>query len=98
MSGDLMSVDASLARNGALSYLEIAAREPERSAPFYAKTLGWRVERRGPGDVRFSDPDGQLIGRFRSDLAAGTAGFVPFVYVRDIRAATERAQEAGGDI
>ena len=93
-----MPIDATLARPGGLSYLEIAARDPARSAAFYTRVLGWRVEKRGPADFRFTDAGGALIGAFRSDLIPGGGPFVPFFYVVGIREASERAEEAGGEV
>ena len=44
-----------LARHGGLSYLEIPAVDPRRSAAFYAAVLGWNVRGQDSDDPRFED-------------------------------------------
>ncbi|HEY1585568.1 MAG TPA: VOC family protein [Polyangia bacterium] len=85
-----------LARHGGLSYLHIPARDPETSAVFYERVLGWTIERRDNGACRFSTPDGLLIGGFGSD--APGSGFVPWFYVDKLEAAIERVTSSGGRI
>lgn len=85
-----------LARHGGLSYLHIPARDAERSARFYERVLGWSIERRDGGAVRFATPDGMLIGGFGSD-APGT-GMKAWFYVDGIDAAIERVTANGGTI
>src|SRR5438874_2143464 len=70
-----MPVDATLSRPGALSYLEIAAREPARSAEFYARVLGWRVERHGGQRDLYSQVDpGWYAGRLTHEILAHVQG------------------------
>src|SRR5271169_4947460 len=59
------NVDASLTRHGGLSYLEIPAVDARRSATFYEKVCGWKIEERAADDWRFSDPSGHLIGSWK---------------------------------
>jgi predicted enzyme related to lactoylglutathione lyase len=59
-----------LARHGGLSYLEIPALDPGTSAAFYEQVVGWKIEQRAPGDVRFSDAAGLLIGRWVTGRAS----------------------------
>jgi hypothetical protein len=58
-----IGVDARLARHGGLSYLEITAVDPRRSAVFYEKVFGWNLRQRDTDDPRFDDATGHLIGR-----------------------------------
>ncbi len=91
-------VDVGLARHGGLSFLQIPARDSASSAAFYERLLGWNVEERNPGDFRFEDATGHLIGRWVSNEPAreGT-GFVPYFYVNSVADAVKRA-EAGGTL
>jgi predicted enzyme related to lactoylglutathione lyase len=92
-------MDNPLARHGGLSYLEIPASDPTRSATFYERVVGWRIDKRGERDLRFTDGDGLLLGRFVDGAkVADGAGFVPIVYVVDLGAAVERVGDAGGDV
>src|SRR5205823_6300631 len=85
-----------LARHGGLSYLHIATRDPEQSAAFYERVLGWKIERHGEG-FRFSSGDDLLIGGFDSD-EPGASAFVPWFYVDGLEAAMDRVTATGGHI
>ena len=85
-----------LARHGGLSYLHIPARDAEASAAFYERVLGWTIERRGGDAVRFSTPDGLLIGGFGTDEPG--MGMKAWFYVDGIEAAIERVTASGGRI
>ena len=88
-----------LARHGRLSYLEIPAREPRRSATFYERVFGWKIDERSREDFRFADVDGLLIGRWVTDRGPSREpGMLAFVYVDGIDAAISRAASNGGEI
>src|ERR1700722_1443141 len=92
------NVDATLVRNGGLSYLEIPAIDARLSAAFYANVLGWNVS--GPeSDVpKFSDQTTHLIGRWITGRAISREpGFLPYFYVDRIRDAVSRVAAAGGE-
>ncbi len=94
-----MSEGNPLARHGAVSYLEIPAADARRSAAFYERVLGWRVDDRGGGDFRFDGGDGRVIGRWVTERGAGRdAGVVPFIYVDGIDAVVARVADAGGEV
>jgi predicted enzyme related to lactoylglutathione lyase len=92
-------VDASLARPGGLSYLEIPATDLQRSAAFYEKVLGWKVEWRKADDPRFGDQTGHLIGRWVSKKAVfdGPA-IVPYFYIERIDDVVGRVTANGGEL
>ncbi len=93
------SVEASLARHGGLSYLEIPAVDPRQSAVFYEKVLGWKLRRRDTDDPRFEDATGHLIGRWViGRAAAGEAGLMPYIYVEGIDDAVRRVKRHGGRV
>jgi uncharacterized protein len=92
-------VDKSLARHGGLSYLAITAVDARRSAAFYEKALGWKIDWRSADDARFSDSTGHLIGRWVVGRRnQRKAGFVPYFYVDGIERAFERAVAGGGEV
>ena len=92
-------VDAALARHGGLSYLEIPAADPERSAGFYEHVLGWRVDRSRPEQLKFSDATGHLIGRWCAGRPpAREAGLMAYFYVDRLEEAVDRAGAAGGQV
>jgi predicted enzyme related to lactoylglutathione lyase len=88
-----------LARHGGVSYLEIPAHDPRRSADFYARVFGWQIDERTGDDFRFSDGAGLLIGRFAlGGVASRDPGLVPFLYVDSIDAAVAHVTTGGGEI
>jgi predicted enzyme related to lactoylglutathione lyase len=92
-------VDATLARNGGLSYLEIPAIDARRSAAFYASVLGWKVEGADTDHPKFSDLTGHLIGRWVTNRAASrTPGLLPYFYVDRIDDVVKRVVADGGEI
>jgi len=44
--------------HGKICYLEIPANTAEASAEFYGRIFGWKVRRRGDGELAFDDPGG----------------------------------------
>jgi len=88
-----------LARHGGLSYIEIAAIDPARSAAFYESVVGWNIDRTDPDRPKFLDQTGHLLGRWRTDRApAREPGLLPYIYVNRIRDAVERVATHGGEV
>jgi predicted enzyme related to lactoylglutathione lyase len=44
--------------HGKICYLEIPAKTAEASAEFYGRIFGWKVRKRGDGELAFDDPGG----------------------------------------
>ena len=44
--------------HGKICYLEIPAKTAEASADFYSSIFGWKVRKRGDGELAFDDPSG----------------------------------------
>ncbi len=44
--------------HGKICYLEIPAKTAEASAEFYSSIFGWKVRKRGDGELAFDDPGG----------------------------------------
>jgi predicted enzyme related to lactoylglutathione lyase len=44
--------------HGKICYLEIPADTAQASADFYGRIFGWKVRRRGDGEMAFDDPAG----------------------------------------
>jgi hypothetical protein len=92
-------VDPQLARPGGLTYLEIPAVDPARSATFYERVVGWQSQSDDRHQVKFSDPAGCLVGRFvPCRTISREPGLLPYIYVADIRAAVDCAPAGGGEV
>jgi uncharacterized protein len=88
--------EISVFRPGGVSYLRIAAPDPERSAAFYSAVFGWKIRQ---DSSAFEDATGHVIGHFMADLpVAGEAGVVPYVYVQDIAETLIRITDHGGQV
>jgi uncharacterized protein len=88
-----------LARHGHVSYLEIPAVDPDRSATFYGVVFGWNIRRRDTGPPSFDDQSGSLIGRWVTGRAASTEpGLLPFIYVDRIDDVVEQVRAQGGEV
>jgi hypothetical protein len=91
-------VDATVARPGGISYLEMPARDAAESAEFYRAVFGWHV-RGDSGSPSFSDGTGHVIGHWRADLpAAGEAGIRPYIYVTRLGEVLRAAVAQGAEI
>lgn len=91
-------VDAKLARHGALSYLEISALDPRKSAAFYESVCGWKVQGSGTDNPKFVDREGYLIGRWVKGVASHEPGLLPYIYVNQIDDAVQQSVTCGGEI
>jgi uncharacterized protein len=88
--------EISVFRPGDVSYLRIAAPDPERSAVFYSAVFSWKIRK---NNSAFEDATGHIIGHFMADLpVAGEAGVIPYVYVQDIDEALARVTDSGGEV
>ena len=88
-----------LARHGHISYIEIPATDPEKSAAFYQAVFNWQIRGIESGRPSFDDGTGQLIGRFvTSHAIATTPGIMLYLYVQGIDAAITKITAHGGTI
>jgi len=94
-SGDAAATDNPLARHGKVSYLEIPAVDARRAAAFYNAVFSWNI-RGNPDSPSFTDPSGQLIGRWHADRPiAATPGFGIYLYVVGIDASLAHVRDQG---
>ena len=85
-------------RTGGVSYLQIPADEPRRSADFYEVVFGWRLAG-GPERPSFEDGTGHVIGHFvAGETLAGEAGVRPYVFVERVDETLERVVARGGEV
>jgi predicted enzyme related to lactoylglutathione lyase len=80
--------------HGEICYLQIPALDLMKSAEFYEKVFGWRIERPYPS---FESPG--LIGQWVTDRApAPDAGPLIWIYVSRIDETLELVSTSGGEV
>jgi predicted enzyme related to lactoylglutathione lyase len=83
--------------NGKICYLEIPARDAERSATFYAAVFGWKIRKRGDGALAFDDGVNQVSGAWVTGRPASTEpGLLVYVMVNDVEMTAATAVANGG--
>jgi uncharacterized glyoxalase superfamily protein PhnB len=98
-AGDGRSVDAGLARPGAVTYLHMSATDVRRAAAFYRDVFDWSIN--GPDSDRpsFDDASGLLGGAWISDhVQAFEPGVLPYIYVANIEQTVALIAAHGGAI
>jgi predicted enzyme related to lactoylglutathione lyase len=81
-------------KHGQLCYLQIPALDPMKSAEFYEKIFGWRIERPYPS---FESPG--LIGQWVTDrLPTTDAGPLLWINAENINATLESVRASGGEV
>ena len=84
--------------HGKICYLEIPANAAEASAEFYRSIFGWKVRKRGDGELAFDDPGG-VSGTWvkESDRTPDERTRV-YIMVDGIADALNKIQAAGGRV
>jgi len=85
--------------HGKICYLEIPARDAERSAEFYARAFGWVIRARGDGQLAFDDAVGGVSGAWVVGRPpAVEPGMMVYVMVDSVARTLEAIVAAGGEI
>ena len=85
--------------NGKICYIEIPAREIQRSVEFYERVFGWHIRRRGDGSIAFDDGVGQVSGTWVLNRPPmETPGLMIYIMVDDAQKVVEAVTENGGEI
>lgn len=84
--------------HGKICYLEIPAKAAQASADFYSSIFGWKVKRRGDGELAFDDTGG-VSGTWvkESDRTPGEVTRT-YIMVDGITDTLERIQALGGRV
>jgi uncharacterized protein len=85
--------------NGKLCYIEIPAEDIQRSADFYSRIFGWRIRRRGDGQIAFDDTVGEVSGTWvtgRPPLSQ--PGLLIYIMVDSVAATLDAIAAGGGEI
>lgn len=84
--------------HGKICYLEIPAKTAEASAEFYSSIFGWKVRKRGDGELAFDDPRGVSGTWVKESDRTPDERTRAYIMVDDIADALKRIEAAGGQI
>jgi predicted enzyme related to lactoylglutathione lyase len=86
-------------RTGKICYIEIPAKDIERSAEFYKRSFGWQIRQRGDGSTAFDDTVNEVSGTWVLGRPAATKpGLMIYIMVASASAAVHAVVLAGGEI
>ena len=84
--------------HGKICYLEIPASTAEASAQFYSSIFGWKVRKRGDGELAFDDPSGVSGTWVKEGDRTRDERTRTYIMVDAIADALKRIQAAGGRV
>lgn len=85
--------------NGKICYVELPAKDIQKSADFYAKVFGWKIKKRGDGSTAFDDPVGGVSGAWvLKRPVTAKPGLLVYIMVDSISATTAAIVREGGAI
>lgn len=84
--------------HGKICYLEIPAQTAEASADFYSSIFGWKVRRRGDGELAFDDSGGVSGTWVKESDRTPDERTRTYIMVDVIADALTRIQAAGGRV
>jgi predicted enzyme related to lactoylglutathione lyase len=79
-----------------IDYIELPASDIEKTKSFYGSVFGWKFTDYGPGYTSFHD--GRMAGGFTKESPAPGSGVLLVIYSKDLAAAEQKIQAAGGRI
>jgi len=84
---------------GTMTYLEIPANDPARSADFYRNVFGWNIRRRRGGVTAFDDSSGHISGAWiRARPVSRAPGLLIYLWVDNVAAALESVVAHDGSV
>jgi len=85
--------------NGKICYIEMPAKDAERSAEFYKKSFGWNIRKRGDGSIAFDDGVGEVSGTWvLGRPPSANPGLLFYIMVDNVAATIEKIVANGGEI
>jgi predicted enzyme related to lactoylglutathione lyase len=85
--------------NGKICYIEMPARDVERSADFYRRVFGWNIRKRGDGRLAFDDTTGEVSGAWvLGRPPATTPGLLFYVMVGSVTTTLDAVVANGGEV
>ena len=84
--------------HGKICYMEIPAKTAEASADFYSSIFGWKIRRRGDGELAFDDTGGVSGTWVKESDRTPDERTRTYIMVDDIADALKRIEDAGGRV
>jgi predicted enzyme related to lactoylglutathione lyase len=85
--------------NGKICYVEIPATDVQRSAEFYEHVFGWRIRRRGDGQIAFDDTTDEVSGTWVTGRPPSSEpGLLLYVMVDSVAETVDAVTAHGGEI
>lgn len=85
--------------NGKICYVEIPAGDIPASVVFYQKVFGWKIRKRGDGQIAFDDTVGEVSGTWvQSRKHSIEPGILVYIMVTDIQKTIKDIETNGGKI
>ncbi len=85
--------------NGKICYIQIPAKDIDRSSAFYQKVFGWNIRKRSDGTVSFDDGVGQVSGVWVLNHPPSTQpGLLIYIMVDNAAETADRIIANGGQI
>lgn len=84
--------------HGKICYLEIPAKTGEASADFYRRIFGWKIRRRGDGEIAFDDAGGVSGTWVKESDRTPDERTRTYIMVDEIAATLKQIEAAGGRV
>ena len=84
--------------HGKICYLEIPAKTADASADFYSRIFGWKVRKRGDGELAFDDAGGVSGTWVKESDRTPDERTHTYIMVDEIATALKQIQAAGGRV
>ena len=84
--------------HGKICYLEIPAKTAQASADFYSSIFGWKVRKRGDGELAFDDAGGVSGTWVRESDRTPDERTRTYIMVDDISATLTQIEAGGGRV
>src|SRR5689334_20252840 len=80
-----------------VGYVELHTNDPARATAFYCELLAWRAEEENTPMGPYTMFQGVLAG-LKQTQEGLTSGWLPYIHVPDVAAATKRVRALGGTV
>jgi uncharacterized protein len=84
--------------HGKICYIEIPAKDIQRSADFYGAVFGWQIRQRGDGKLAFDDGVGEVSGTWVTGRPPAEPGLLVYIMVESVAESCDKVLANSGEI